>query len=71
MSRLRRDTLELWKASVPSKLIRRMRATKGENFPSCLTNLLLFLRMRAEELSLKITMQYRPWQYPAWSHKSE
>ena len=46
MSRLRRDTLELWKASVPSKLIRRMRATKGENFPSCLANLLLFLRMR-------------------------
>ena len=51
MSRLRRDTLELWKASVPSKLIRRMRATKGENFPSCLANLLLFLRIRQRKRS--------------------
>ena len=43
-SRRRRDTLVVWKVSVPSKLTRSISAIKGESFPSCLANLLLFLQ---------------------------
>lgn len=42
---------------------------QGRELPQLLGKLVALPADEAEEVSLMITMQYRPWQYPAWSPK--